>query len=185
MILFACAQTVAAQSTQPCEPPNGNIVADPVSAEACAGGSVQLEAPGGFSSYQWYRNGGIIDGAIARTYAAAESGEYSVRLFKQNCNALADNVIDVTIHPAVTAEIGTKTDVSCAGGNTGSVTVTGSSGTAPYTYRLGTGEFVNTATFENLAAGDYTITVRDANGCTADLDVTIASRTVKIGRAHV
>src|SRR5690606_24353752 len=43
-------------------------------------------------------------------------------------------------------------------------TVTG--GTAPYTYSINGGSFQTSATFTNLLAGNYNITVKDAKGCT-------------------
>ncbi len=66
----------------------------------------------------------------------------------------------------LTAAVVTSTDATC-GNNDGTITigsVTG--GVAPYTYQLnGTGGFRLQATFNNLAAGNYTIDVKDANGC--------------------
>ena len=57
-----------------------------------------------------------------------------------------------------------STAVSCHGGNDGAATVSASGGTAPYT---------GTGTFTGLAAGTYTYTVSDANGCSANCSVTI------------
>src|SRR5207244_8374779 len=48
------------------------------------------------------------------------------------------------------------TNVACNGGATGSVIITPTGGTAPYTI---------TPAQTNLAAGSYTFTVTDANGC--------------------
>ncbi|MBK6996383.1 MAG: SprB repeat-containing protein [Lewinellaceae bacterium] len=46
-----------------------------------------------------------------------------------------------------------------------------SGGTSPYTYNWGGG--VTTQDRTNLAAGTYTVTVTDANSCTATKSVTI------------
>ncbi|NDE60515.1 MAG: hypothetical protein EB010_14090, partial [Acidimicrobiia bacterium] len=62
-------------------------------------------------------------------------------------------------------------NVLCFGNSTGSVNLTVTGGTAPYTYA-----WSNNTTQEdptNLAAGTYTVTVTDANGCTAQTSVTI------------
>ncbi|NBP30413.1 MAG: adhesin, partial [Flavobacteriia bacterium] len=59
----------------------------------------------------------------------------------------------------------------CSGNTTGSINLTVTGGTAPYTYA-----WSNNTTQEdpsNLAAGTYTVTVTDANGCTATTTVTI------------
>ncbi len=66
----------------------------------------------------------------------------------------------------VTANITATVNDLCNGGNNGSATVTAGGGTPGYTYNWnpigGTG-----ATGTGLTAGSYTVTVTDANGCTA------------------
>jgi gliding motility-associated-like protein len=51
--------------------------------------------------------------------------------------------------------------------------VTGSDGISPYMYSLNGGTFQVSGTFNNLAGTTYTITVQDANLCTADVQATI------------
>ncbi len=53
-----------------------------------------------------------------------------------------------------------KTDVSCNGGKNGSIDVSVSGGTSPYTYVWSNG--ATTQDLSNLVAGSYTITVKDA-----------------------
>lgn len=55
----------------------------------------------------------------------------------------------------------------------GSITVVGTGGKAPYTYALNAGVFGNSADFNNLAAGDYTIRVKDKNGCLALIELSL------------
>ena len=62
--------------------------------------------------------------------------------------------------------------MDCFGNATGSVSVTGSGSTAPYTYDIGNGPQA-TGDFTGLAAGPYSVTVTDANGCTFPVAVTI------------
>ncbi|RYE26279.1 MAG: hypothetical protein EOP45_04045, partial [Sphingobacteriaceae bacterium] len=92
---------------------------------------------------------------------------------------VADNYGATSAPATVTATINTapaltpsQTNVACNGGSNGSATVTPSGGTAPYTYSWlpsgGTG-----ATASGLAAGTYTVTVTDANGCIASRTYTI------------
>lgn len=60
----------------------------------------------------------------------------------------------------------TKTDAICFGSATGSVTITPTSGVAPYTYRIGTvGAFGPSNTFTGLRSGNYRVFIQDANGC--------------------
>lgn len=59
--------------------------------------------------------------------------------------------------------------------NTGKVTATGAGGTGTLTYQLGSGDFQSSGIFENLAAGEYTITVKDSEDCTTSKSVTVAN----------
>ncbi|MEO0627435.1 MAG: SprB repeat-containing protein, partial [Bacteroidota bacterium] len=66
------------------------------------------------------------------------------------------------------------TDVLCAGDETGSIEVTVAGGTPPYTYDWsdlpGNDD---PSDRNNLSAGTYTVTVTDANGCTATASATV------------
>ncbi len=57
--------------------------------------------------------------------------------------------------------------------NTGSITATGAGGTGTLTYKLGNGDFQSSNTFKNLAAGEYTVTVKDNEGCTKESKTTV------------
>ena len=52
---------------------------------------------------------------------------------------------------------------TAAGAEDGRVVATASGGTAPYTYSWDTGD--STAVLDSIAAGTYTLTITDANGC--------------------
>ncbi|MVM36646.1 hypothetical protein GO730_01450 [Spirosoma sp. HMF3257] len=57
-------------------------------------------------------------------------------------------------------------DVTCFGGNSGSITVSASGGTGAYQYSKNNGaSFQPGNQFPNLAAGTYLIVVKDANNC--------------------
>lgn len=80
----------------------------------------------------------------------------------------------VTSPAAVTAS-GTTTNASCFGSTTGAVNLTAGGGTGTLLY-----QWNNSATTEdisNLAAGTYTVTVRDVNSCTATATFTITEPT--------
>ncbi len=57
------------------------------------------------------------------------------------------------------------TDAGCFGDSSGSIMATNIGGSPPITYLWSTGAGANTLT--NIPAGTYTITITDANGCTA------------------
>ena len=68
------------------------------------------------------------------------------------------------------------TNVACYGEATGSASVTVTGGTTPYEYSWNTSPEQTTANATNLVAGDYTVTVTDAHGCTSYASVNIAGQ---------
>ena len=60
----------------------------------------------------------------------------------------------------------------------GSVAVTMFGGSAPYTYQWSNGGMVTAPTLTNLCAGQYSVTVIDANGCTSNASATVVVDTV-------
>jgi gliding motility-associated-like protein len=96
-----------------------------------------------------------------------------VTVTDQGCTA-TDNVIITEPAAALSGNITAKSDATTNGGTDGSVTVTGTGGTTPYQYKIGSGSFQISGTFDGLAAGLYTVTVQDANLCTIDVPVTIS-----------
>ena len=66
------------------------------------------------------------------------------------------------------------TKASC-GSADGSATVSVSGGTAPYTYLWSTGEV--STTIDNLTAGNYSVHITDANGCSGDGEVFVDNET--------
>ncbi len=79
----------------------------------------------------------------------------------------------ITEPTALTLSNSSQTNVDCNGNSTGSVTVSAAGGTSPYEYKIGTGAYSTSAAFSSLSAGSYTVTAKDANGCTETLSVTI------------
>lgn len=57
--------------------------------------------------------------------------------------------------------------------NNGSITATGAGGKSPYTYSMDGNTFQADASFANLAVGDYTVTIKDANNCTTTVNAKV------------
>jgi len=65
----------------------------------------------------------------------------------------------------------TTVNVPCNGQASGSVSITVNGGTAPLTYAWSNG--ASGQTLSNVSAGTYTVTITDANGCTATQTATV------------
>jgi len=69
------------------------------------------------------------------------------------------------------------TDVSCAGGQDGSIEVTVSGGVEPYTYSLNGSSAVENNIWEGLPEGEYTLKIVDDSSCVVTTTATIKSPT--------
>lgn len=80
-------------------------------------------------------------------------------------------VIEVpdTLIPTITAQ----NDISCFGGNDGSISVQVAGGIAPYNYNWSCTPPQNTAQAQNLPAGTYSVTISDVNGFTTTISTTL------------
>lgn len=136
---------------------------------------------------RWYRQlntnwGGTLPntfnwggGITTEDRTGLTAGSYSVTITDANgCTGTVN--VTVTQPTVLSSSLRAQTNVSCNGGTDGSATVSATGGTSGYTYSWspsgGTG-----ATATGLATGTYTVTVTDANGCTAKTSVTITEPT--------
>ena len=134
-------------------------------------GSVNLTVTGGTAPYNylWSNNG------TAEDPTGMPSGAYTVTVTDAN-GCTAQTSVTITQPQAGLALSTTQVNVLCSGNNTGSINLTVTGGTAPYTYA-----WSNNTTLEDptgLVAGTYTVTVTDANGCTATTTVTITQPSI-------
>ncbi|HXB12322.1 MAG TPA: hypothetical protein VNZ45_10070, partial [Bacteroidia bacterium] len=131
-----------------------------VKCNGAATGSATVTATGGTPAYTyaWTPVGGT--NATASNLTA---GTYTVTV-KDATGCTATMTVTITQPPALTAPI-TTVPVKCNGAATGSATVTAGGGTPGYVYTWAPSGGTN-ATASNLTAGTYTVTVKDANGCT-------------------
>ncbi|UPT68693.1 MAG: Ig-like domain-containing protein [Sphingobacteriales bacterium JAD_PAG50586_3] len=84
--------------------------------------------------------------------------------------------VNVTItqpNAPLSASSSNQVNVLCYGNATGSFQVDVTGGTTGYTYQLDNGAFGNSNVFSGLTAGSYVVTVKDANGCTTTVSITI------------
>ena len=136
---------------------------------AVATGTASISATGGTApyTYSWAPSGGT-----GSTASGLAPGNYTVTV--TDSKACFEN-INVVIANANTPNIGitSKKDATCFGDKDGNATAVATGGNAPYMYSWNTLPAQNTATAINLAAGLYTVTVTDNNGCSASTSVQI------------
>jgi hypothetical protein len=80
--------------------------------------------------------------------------------------------------PCTTSTLGLSTSATpanaCAPNNNGSITVTGS-GSTGYTYNLNGGAYQASNVFSGLIAGNYTVGIKDAAGCSKTQAVSVST----------
>ncbi|MBL7866631.1 MAG: T9SS type A sorting domain-containing protein [Flavobacterium lindanitolerans] len=146
---------------------------------ACFGGNtgaINLTPSGGTPPYTFNWGGGIT--TEDRTGLAA--GNYSVTITDANSCTRTISNINVTQPAAVVSGTTVVTNVACFGGSTGAINLTPTGGVPPYTYNWVGG--ITTEDRSGLAAGTYSVTITDANGCTGTVSgITVTQPTAALG----
>ncbi len=143
----------------------------------CGGtdGTVTITFSGGTGPYEINFNGGGFAAATSpKTYTGLGAGTYT--WIVRDANGCLEEGSETVGQPATLMASDGHVDVTCYGGNDGSVTITFSGGTAPYEVNFNGGGFVTETspkTYTGLTAGIYTWIVRDANGCTTEGSETV------------
>ncbi len=78
--------------------------------------------------------------------------------------------------PTLTISVTSQTNVNCFGASTGSAAITSTGGVGPYTYTWVPGNLIG-ASQTGLAAGVFTVNVKDANSCTGTFTLSITQPT--------
>ncbi len=133
--------------------------------DGCAGqddGSITLVPVGDVTglSYQW------SNGATSQNVSGLAAGDYQLTVSADNgCTG----TFDYTIAPAapLTVQPEQVSNVSCFGAADGSIRVSVSGGTAPYTYTWSEIGIGTEATADGLPPGSYSLVVTDDAGCSS------------------
>jgi hypothetical protein len=135
----------------------------------CYGGSngtATANATGGTPAYTYSWS----TGATTSTINSLAAGIYTITV--TDSKGCITSTTDTVKQPALSKDSITKfTNITCNGSTNGAVTDSAYGGTAPYTYAWSNG--ATTSSLTNLTAGTYTVTSKDANGCTANKSVTV------------
>ncbi len=166
-----CIDTVGPVTISEPVPISAPIVGTDVTCNGACDGTVTVTPAGGMPPYiiAWYDSGGLIGGAGTTISGLCPEDYYAVVQDANGCN-FTTATVTITEPVILTAPLVT-TDASCFGFCDGTGTVVAAGGTAPYTYEwldiMGSPIPGGTTTaVVNLCAGNYTVEVTDANGCT-------------------
>lgn len=163
-----CTINLAVSATQPsCGLPNGSLTITP--------------SPAGSYSYTW--TGGLSNQASQANLA---SGQYPVTITNTavtGCNK--DTILTLNSSSGVSVALGNLVNPTCVGGShDGSATMTITGGTAPYTITIDTGGTPITQmvpinpgpyTVSNLGAVTVSVSIQDANSCTASANASLTA----------
>ncbi|MBL7795860.1 MAG: choice-of-anchor D domain-containing protein, partial [Saprospiraceae bacterium] len=135
-----------------------------------------LSCQNGNADIQYAVNGGAFQSS--NVFTGLSDGNYTVAVRDVNEQSCQDSDVATITQPTALMPSTTQVNVSCNGGSNGSIDLTVSGGTPPYTYAWGLGPITQDRT--NLPAGTYTVTITDANGCSATTNATITQPTALI-----
>jgi hypothetical protein len=130
---------------------------------------VQYDKTGPKQMFRWFKDGVPVRGITADTLVVEEAASYTVQ--ESYCSGPFEAVPgSAEISDAIMASMAVV-NASCAQSN-GSVSLTVSRGTAPYTFKwTGPNNFSSTKEdVDGLAPGTYKVEIRDAAGCTVSLN---------------
>jgi hypothetical protein len=143
--------TVTAQITNSvCQGPNG---------------AINLTVTGGAPPYSFSWSNGSTDEDLFNLLPGVYTGTVTDA---NGCTRIAELTVGGVPNPAINTSVNPP---SCFGSNDGSIAVSISGGTPPFSYLWNTGS--TNATVTGLFAGTYEVTVTDANGCTASRTIVL------------
>jgi hypothetical protein len=125
-------------------------------------GSATANVSGGTPDYTYLWS----DGQTTQIATGLAAGTYEVTVTDANGCEITES-ITITQPEEILLSTAT-TNANCSDSDDGTATVTATGGTGTYTYLWSNGQ--TTATAINLAAGNYSVTVTDENGCQETAD---------------
>ncbi|PZR23562.1 MAG: hypothetical protein DI539_02865 [Flavobacterium psychrophilum] len=131
-------------------------------------GTITVTATGSGITYELTDSSGTVTPSTTGSFVNLAPGTYTVDVIQTTPTNVCRIPRTFTLVPAtaITAPTPTITaPLTCISNAT--ITVgNASGGTGPYEYSINGTTFGTSQTFTNITAGTYTVTVRDANGCT-------------------
>lgn len=133
-------------------------------------GVITANGSGGTAPLEYSLNGTVYQ--ASNVFTGLAPGTYTLYVKDAN-NCFSTTSATITNIPRV--QVTAYTIPASCGSNDGSIVATGSLGTSPYTYSIDGTVFQSSNTFTGLAAGFYTVTIKDDRGCTNTTGVTVSN----------
>ena len=136
-----------------------------VSCNSDANGTIDISVSGGTAVYNYTWSNGATTEDLSQLIA----GTYDYTVTDDaNCTTTGSITISEPNALATTA-----TSINETSGNDGSIDLSVTGGTAPYSYTWSNGE--NSEDISGLTAGNYVVNITDANGCNTSTSIDITS----------
>ena len=136
-----------------------------------AEGSIFIQSTGGVEPKTY-----SLDSAEANIFGIFDNVTAGIHLvqIKDSKGCIKDTTVIIAAPPVIIFSQVTITDVTgCNGDSNGAIYSPATGGTGSFQYMLDAGIYQDSARWENMKAGIYTVTARDDNGCTHDTVLTI------------
>lgn len=140
-----------------------------VTCNGLSDGSISVAASGGTSPYEFSIDG--VNFQSSSEFDALDNGTYTVTVRDMNgCIEVGETTI---YEPDILVSTIVVTDNVCFDGVEGSIVVSSSGGTSPYSYSIDGTTFQSSESFTGLVAGNYSLTIEDSQGCREELDASV------------
>ncbi|WP_211321233.1 Ig-like domain-containing protein, partial [Arcicella aurantiaca] len=140
----------------------------------CKGGNTDLILSSGCTGTITWKNAttnAVVGTGSPLNVSPTVTTGYNATCSENGCLSNNSNTVTVTVSNITLSA--TPTNLTCKANNSGQITLTASGGTSAYSYSIDGTNFQSSNTFSGLSAGAYTLTVKDANACSATTTVTL------------
>lgn len=144
------------------------------SCPTAANGTITINATAGVAPFTYQIDGGAFQaGTNPYIFSGLSAGSHTI-IIRDALGCQLNRTVTVSAGPTLTATLSSNA-TSCSGAINGTLSVTPSSGTAPFAFSLDNGPFVTGTVpyvFTGLSNGTHGVVVRDALGCTSNATTT-------------
>jgi outer membrane protein OmpA-like peptidoglycan-associated protein len=162
-----CTQTVKTTLNQPTKTTYALKSISNVSCFGDKSGAIDIIVSGGVGpySYKW------SNGATTHDLDGVQAGKYTVQIADANgCSSSLS--AEITQPALLNISLANLVNINCNGDKSGAIDIGVTGGVQPYRYSWSNGSVTQDIT--TLAAGNYSVTVTDAKGCSKSLNATVA-----------